>query len=39
MLLDEPHVRGLLPSDYLQWKPLRIEYLREEGLPNDLSEE
>lgn len=38
-LSDEAHVRGLLPSDYLQWKPLRIEYLREEGLPNDLSEE
>lgn len=39
ILSDEPHVRGLLPSDYLQWKPLRIEYLKEEGLPNDLSEE
>ena len=33
---DEPNVRFLLPSDYPQWQPLRIEYLKEEGLPNDL---
>ena len=37
MISDELHVRLLLPSDYPQWKRLRIEYL--EGLPNDLSEE
>ncbi len=33
---DEPNVRFLLPDDYPQWQPLRVEYLKEEGLPNDL---
>ncbi|MCB1149767.1 MAG: GNAT family N-acetyltransferase [Chlamydiia bacterium] len=33
------HVRFLTPTDYQQWKPLRIEYLKEEGLPNDLSDQ
>ncbi len=33
---DEPNVRFLLPSDYAQWEPMRAEYLKEEGLPNDL---
>lgn len=35
---NEPNVRLLVPDDYLQWEPLRIDYLKEEGLPNDLSE-
>ncbi|MBI3900558.1 MAG: hypothetical protein HY324_00240 [Chlamydiia bacterium] len=33
---NEPNVRFLLPDDYPQWQPLRIEYLKEEGLPDDL---
>jgi len=32
------NVRLLVPDDYSQWKPLRIDYLKEEGLPNDLSD-
>jgi hypothetical protein len=38
-LSENRHVRLLTPVDYQQWKPLRIEYLKEEGLPNDLSEQ
>jgi GrpB-like predicted nucleotidyltransferase (UPF0157 family)/predicted GNAT family acetyltransferase len=38
-LSDEPNVRILLAGDYPQWKPLHIEYLKEEGFPNDLSKE
>jgi len=33
------NVRVLETNDYGQWKPLRIEYLKEEGFPNDLSDE
>lgn len=34
-----PYVRLLGVDDYSQWKPHRLEYLKEEGLPNDLSDE
>lgn len=36
---QDPHVRSLLPKDYEKWRPLRLDYLKEEGLPHDLSEE
>lgn len=35
----QTHVRLLTESDYPQWKPLRLDYLIEEGFPNDLSDE
>lgn len=35
---DNPNVRLLTPEDYDKWKPNRIAYLEEEGLPNDLSQ-
>lgn len=31
-------VRFLTEDDYEQWKPLRLDYLEEEGVPNDLSD-
>ncbi len=31
-------VRFLTEEDYEQWKPLRVNYLEEEGIPNDLSD-
>ncbi len=37
--LPQPNVRLLTEADYLQWKPLRLDYLIEEGVPNDLSDE
>lgn len=37
--LPQPNVRLLTEADYLQWKPLRLDYLMEEGIPNDLSDE
>lgn len=38
-ILPQPNVRLLIEDDYLQWKPLRLDYLIEEGVPNDLSDE
>jgi GrpB-like predicted nucleotidyltransferase (UPF0157 family)/predicted GNAT family acetyltransferase len=38
-LSGDPHVRLLGAEDYSQWKLLCIDYLKEEGLSNDLSEE
>jgi GNAT superfamily N-acetyltransferase len=38
-ILPQPNVRLLTEEDYLQWKPLRLDYLIEEGVPNDLSDE
>jgi GNAT superfamily N-acetyltransferase len=37
--LPQPNVRLLTEADYLQWKPLRLDYLMEEGVPNDLTDE
>lgn len=34
-----PNVRILTAGDYNQWKPLRLDYLQEEGFPNDLNDE
>lgn len=36
---NNPNVRPLVPEDFYNWKPLRLAYLKEEGLPNDLSQE
>lgn len=36
--LPQPHVRLLTEADYIQWKPLRLDYLIEEGFPNDLTD-
>lgn len=36
--LPQPHVRLLTKADYIQWKPLRLDYLIEEGFPNDLTD-
>lgn len=36
--LYQPNVRFLTEVDYVQWKPLRLDYLIEEGLPNDLTD-
>lgn len=36
--LPQPHVRLLTEADYILWKPLRLDYLIEEGLPNDLTD-
>jgi GNAT superfamily N-acetyltransferase len=33
----QSNVRLLTESDYVQWKSLRLDYLKEEGFPNDLS--
>jgi RimJ/RimL family protein N-acetyltransferase len=38
-LPTRPEVRFLIESDYSQWKPLRLDYLKEEGVPNDLSDD
>lgn len=35
----DPAVRYLQPSDFAAWKPLRLAYMAEEGLKQDLSEE
>lgn len=35
---SQPNVRLLTEADYIQWKPLRLDYLIEEGLPNDLTD-
>lgn len=37
--LPQPHVRVLTEADYVDWKPLRLDYLVEEGVPNDLTNE
>jgi|GEM_PF-270460 len=37
--LPQPNVRLLTDDDYSQWKPLRLDYLVEEGFPNDLNDE
>lgn len=37
--VQQPKVRLLEINDYSQWKPLRIAYLKESGLPYDLSDE
>ena len=37
--LPQPHVRLLTEADYIQWKPLRLDYLVEEGFVNDLTEQ
>lgn len=34
----QPNVRLLTEADYTQWKPLRLDYLIEEGVPNDLTD-
>jgi hypothetical protein len=36
--LPQPNVRLLTEADYIQWKPLRLDYLIEEGIPNDLTD-
>lgn len=36
--LPQDNVRLLTEADYIQWKPLRLDYLIEEGLPNDLTD-
>lgn len=36
--LHQPNVRLLTEADYIQWKPLRLDYLIEEGVPNDLTD-
>jgi ribosomal protein S18 acetylase RimI-like enzyme len=36
--LPQENVRLLTEADYIQWKPLRLDYLIEEGLPNDLTD-
>ncbi len=35
----QTNVRSLLEDDHKQWMPLRLDYLRETGFPNNLSEE
>lgn len=37
--LPQPYVRLLTEADYIQWKPLRLDYLVEEGVPNDLTDQ
>lgn len=32
------NVRALTEADYLQWEPLRLAYIKEEGLPNDITD-
>lgn len=34
----QPNVRVLTEDDYVQWRPLRLDYLVEEGVPNDLTD-
>ena len=34
----QPHVRLLIAGDYAQWRPLRLRYIQEENIPNNLSE-
>jgi uncharacterized protein YegL len=36
--LPQRNVRLLTEVDYIQWKPLRLDYLIEEGVPNDLTD-
>ena len=38
-IFDSPNVRLLTPADFTSWAPHRTAYLKEEGLPNDLSHE
>lgn len=35
--LPQSNVRLLTREDYTQWKPLRLDYIQEEGFPNELS--
>jgi hypothetical protein len=37
-LISQQQVRVLNEADYDQWKPMRLDYLAEEGLPNNLTE-
>ncbi len=34
-----PNVRVLMQDDFIQWKLLRLDYLLESGVPNDLSDD
>jgi GNAT superfamily N-acetyltransferase len=36
--LPQSNVRFLTENDYIQWKPLRLDYLVEQGVPNDLTD-
>lgn len=36
-LPNDPQVRLLTSKDYAQWQPLRLDYLKEEKIPNDLN--
>lgn len=36
--LRQPNVRLLTETDYIQWKPLRLDYIIETGFPNELSD-
>ncbi len=35
----QPNVRLLSEVDYVQWKPLRLDFIMEEGFPNDLTDD
>lgn len=37
--LPQTSVKLLTIDDYNQWKPLRLDYLKEEGFPNDLNDD
>ena len=37
--LPQSNVRLLTQEDYTQWKPLRLDYIQEEGFPNELSDD
>ncbi len=37
--VSQSNVRLLTADDYNQWKPLRLDYIVEEGLPNDLTDD
>lgn len=39
VIFNNPNVRLLVPEDFYNWKPHRLAYLKEMGLPNDLSQE
>lgn len=34
----QPNARLLTEADYIQWQPLRLDYLIEQGVPNDLTD-
>jgi len=36
---SQPNVRLLKQNDYIQWKSLRLDFLGEAGLPNDLTDD